>query len=217
MAAAYGGYAEVTGALIAGGADVNAKDSSGRTPLMAAALAGDSAVAVALLNGKADPNAEDSSGSTALVYAAANGHVPLVTLLRQKGASKGSDAAFAFAVRGCHIDLARMLADLGAKSDMRIDGVTPLMLAARVNCVAGLDFLISRGADVNLAGDDGTTPLMIAAAEGFVPAVKLLLDKGADLEASNKGKETAWLMAAMNNQREVVELFKAHRAARGRE
>jgi serine/threonine-protein phosphatase 6 regulatory ankyrin repeat subunit B len=183
---------------------------------MAAALAGDSAVVRALLDAKADPNAEDSAASTALVYAAANGHVPIVTFLREKGARKGVDAAFAFAVRGCHTDMARMLADSGAKADARIEGVTPVMLAARANCVDALEFLIGRGADVNVAGDDGTTPLMIAAAEGFVPMVKLLLDRGADLEAANKSKETAWLMAAMNNQREVVELFKAHRAAKGR-
>jgi ankyrin repeat protein len=42
--------------------------------------------------------------------------------------------------------------------------------------------------------------------------VKLLLDHGADLEAANNDKQTAWLIAAMRDQREVIELFKETRA-----
>ena len=46
---------------------------------------------------------------------------------------------------------------------------------------------------------------------------RLLLDHGANLEATNQNKETAWLLAAMANQLEIVEIFKAHRAAREKE
>ena len=41
--------------------------------------------------------------------------------------------------------------------------------------------------------------------------IALLLEHGAHLEAANKDKQTAWLMAAMGNQLEVVEIFKAYR------
>jgi len=217
MAAAYGGYGDVVSALIAGGANVNAKDGSGRTPLMAASLAGDGAVARTLLAAKADPNEEDSGGSTALVYAAANGHLALVNVLIQGGSKKGLDQAFPFAIRGCHTDLAKKLVDLGAKTAGRIDGVSTVVLAASSNCIPALEFLIGRGIDVNAANEDGTTALMVAAAEGYASAAKLLLDHGANLEAANQNKETAWLLAAMGNQLEVVEIFKAYRAAREKE
>ena len=35
--------------------------------------------------------------------------------------------------------------------------------------------------------------------------------------SANQNKETAWLLAAMGNQLEVVEIFKAYRAAREKE
>jgi ankyrin repeat protein len=54
---------------------------------------------------------------------------------------------------------------------------------------------------------------MHAAGLGFVPIVQRLLDKGADLERTNKDRQSAWLMAAMSNQMEVVDLFKVYRAA----
>ena len=53
---------------------------------------------------------------------------------------------------------------------------------------------------------------MTAAAAGLTPIVELLLEKGADLDARTADGQTAWLLAAMNNQLEVVEVFKRVRA-----
>jgi ankyrin repeat protein len=55
---------------------------------------------------------------------------------------------------------------------------------------------------------------MEAAAQGFVEVVQLLLDRGANLEAANKNKQTAWLIAAMRDQREVIEIFRRVRERR---
>jgi hypothetical protein len=46
-----------------------------------------------------------------------------------------------------------------------------------------------------------------------VPLVQWLLDHGADLEKTNNNRQSAWVIAAMSDQREVVEIFKAYRAA----
>jgi ankyrin repeat protein len=105
------------------------------------------------------------------------------------------------------------LLDGGAKTTADLQGAPMLVLAASSNCLAAIDVLIARGADVNAGDEDGTTALMHAAALGFVPIVQRLLDKGADLEKTNKDRQSAWLMAAMGNQMEVVEIFKAYRAA----
>jgi ankyrin repeat protein len=211
MAAAYGGHSETTQILLSAGADVNGRDSSGRTALMAAALGGSVPVARALLEHKADLAAEDAGGSTALIYAAASGHLALIEMLQKAGLSKGTDLAFAFAVRDCHVDVVRKLAAGGARIDARVQGQPPVLLAASANCGEVLDFLIERGVDVDATDDKGITALMAAGAEGYVPIVQTLLAHGADLERTNKDKQNAWLMAAMRNQREVIELFRAAR------
>ena len=61
-------------ALIAAGADVNAKDERGRTPLHAAALNGRSDAVKALIAAGADVNAKDERGKTPLHLAAERGH-----------------------------------------------------------------------------------------------------------------------------------------------
>jgi ankyrin repeat protein len=216
MAAAYGGHIETVQILLAAGADVNGKDRSGRTSLMAAALGGSAPVVRTLLAHKADVAAEDAGGSTSLIYAAANGHIALIELLQKAGLSKGTDLALAFAVRDCHADVVRKLAAGGARLDARVQGQPPVLLAAAANCGEVLNFLIERGVDVNAADDRGMTALMAAGAEGFVPIVQTLLAHGADLERTNKNKENAWLIAAMRNQREVIELFRAARETKKR-
>jgi ankyrin repeat protein len=60
--------------LLARGADVNAADDEGRTPLMGAAAAGDAALLKALLDKGADIDAVDKSGRTAWNHAVRNGH-----------------------------------------------------------------------------------------------------------------------------------------------
>ncbi len=210
-AAAYGGYPETARVLVDAGANVNSKDSSGRTPLMAAALSGSSDVARLLLDHKADLNAEDSGGSTALIYAAANGHFEFIDLLAGAGLTKGADMGLAFAVRGCHMPTVRRLLDSGAKTTAAIDGTPVIVLAAAGNCREAIELLLAKGADVNAADEEGETALMQAATSGFTAVAQLLLDRGANLDQPSKKNQTAWLMAAMGDQRDVVEIFKAYR------
>jgi ankyrin repeat protein len=86
-----------------------------------------------------------------------------------------------------------------------------LVLAASSNCLQAIDVLLAHGADVNAGDEDGTTALMHAAGLGFASIVQRLLDKGADLERTNKDRQSAWLIAAMGNQMEVVDIFKKYR------
>ena len=60
-------------------------------------------------------------------------------------------------------------------------GRTPLMKAARAGHMCTVQFLISRGADVNRATtNNDQTVLSLACAGGHLPVVELLLRHGAD-------------------------------------
>jgi len=80
---------EVFRAMVAKGADVQARDASGSTALMWAAFneAGDPAMVEELLRLGLDPNARNQAGETALTWAARRGNTRVVAVLERAGAS----------------------------------------------------------------------------------------------------------------------------------
>jgi len=86
MRAANGGH-EATAALLLGkGADVNAAEEDGTTPLMRAANRGHEATAALLLGKGADVNAAKKDGCTPLMLAAEEGKESCVDMLLASGA-----------------------------------------------------------------------------------------------------------------------------------
>jgi ankyrin repeat protein len=82
MLASEQGHLEIVRALIAAGADVNAKTSRGETALMDASDNGNPEIVQALLAAKADLNAEDEMGRTAMMRVSGHeGHSHIVRLL----------------------------------------------------------------------------------------------------------------------------------------
>jgi ankyrin repeat protein len=75
----------MAGLLLAKGAEVNAKNKWGETPLHIAAFKSRKDVAELLLAGKAEVNAKDNKDSTPLHAAKLKGNADLVELLRQHG------------------------------------------------------------------------------------------------------------------------------------
>jgi uncharacterized protein len=150
--------------LLKQGADVNAADPDGTTPLHWAAEAGDTEMAQLLLHSGANAKARNRYGVTPLSLASGNGNGPLVALLLKAGADPGATLP---------------------------NGQTILMTAARAGNAEAVRLLIP-GSDVNARESSyGETALMWAAAENHPAAVKLLLDHGAQIDArSNELKHT---------------------------
>ena len=78
---------QVCSILVQMGADVNATDSYGWTPLLFAAKNGSAVVLRNLLEMNANIDHEDQSGNTALLISSARGHVEAVQLLLNRRAS----------------------------------------------------------------------------------------------------------------------------------
>src|SRR4051812_39143023 len=87
LRAAREGNADTVKALLSSpGADVNATDERGSTPLIEAARYGHDDVARALLAAGADTKARDRDGKTALMLAVQGGNDDVVRVLKQAGA-----------------------------------------------------------------------------------------------------------------------------------
>ena len=74
--------------LLSEGANVNAKDSNGKTALMYAAEKGYLDIVKLLVNGGANIHAKDSKGKTAIMYALDNKHKDIAAYLMQKAGIK---------------------------------------------------------------------------------------------------------------------------------
>ncbi|MGI9548613.1 MAG: ankyrin repeat domain-containing protein [Bdellovibrionales bacterium] len=163
--------------LLAEGADVNARDSDGRTALLATMLSvakGTPEEQLQIINillaAGADVNVRGNDfGKTALMrsvdpWSLGSGNTRIINVLIVAGA------------------------DLNARSNW---GKTALMYAAS-NYLKAVNVLIAAGADVNAKDNDGKTALMYAAgswANGNIRIVNALLAAGADVNAKdNKGR-----------------------------
>lgn len=119
--------AQQVSAYIQAGADLNAKDSRGWTPLHSAArYSGQPAVLAALLETGALVNVKDSAGDTPLHWAAAeNPNVKVLVLLLQAGADVNASDRFGWiplhnaAAENSNPEIIRALLEAGSKRNLR--------------------------------------------------------------------------------------------------
>src|SRR5262245_15265781 len=120
--AARKGDAAALKALLAKGADVNAKTDYGATALSFASDKGHVEVVKVLLEHKADLNVKDTFyKATPLSWAISKQHAPVAKLLIEAGAEV-PETALAFAARSGDVDLVKLVLDKGKPKQAILDG-----------------------------------------------------------------------------------------------
>jgi ankyrin repeat protein len=84
--------------------------------------------------------------------------------------------------RSIHRDYQRHITAEGRPKSMDSGGFTPLLYAARENCIACVDVLVAHGADIDLPDPDGVSPLNLAIMNANWDLAKKLIEAGADVD-----------------------------------
>ena len=204
--------------------DVNRRNADGSTPLQWAVYNGDLAEATRLVRAGADVSIANNYGATAMSLAAEVGNTDMLKVLLEAGANADSPnpdgmTALQAVARTGNVAAAKLLLDRGATIDAKekFGGQTALMWASARRHPEMMQFLISRGADVNARSTDrdyqrhvtaegrpksldsgGFTPLLYAARENCGACVDVLLKNKADIDLPDPDGVSPLLLAIMN-------------------
>lgn len=150
-----------------------------------------------------DSCGSNSAGYTALHRAAQNGHLDIVKVLLEHGASIDIAAVFSD-------DLAMLDDDNLDSDDLRSGGLnhaTPLHLAVAKGHITVTKYLIAKGADINKLLKDGSTALHLASRQSVLMLECLLQSPGQrfSLDAKTASGKTVLMEAAYRGIPEVLQ------------
>lgn len=214
---------ELVDRLLRTGADVAVANRYGVTPLKLAAVNGDAKLLGRLLDAGGDAKAVGTDGETLLMTVARGGHVAAARLLLERGApvdareSWHGQTALMWAAAQGHPEMLRELLAHGANVNARSNqeewerqvtseprdkwlppgGLTPLLFAARENCLMCLPVLIEAGADLNATTPDGISAVVIALINGHFDVAGALVEAGTDPNLADETGRTG-LYAAID-------------------
>ena len=210
----YSGNAKRIRLLLAHGANVNGRGSSG-FPLHSACHSPSGnweAVHILLQNG-ADVNAQIRDGNYALQTAARRGQVSIVQLLLDWDADINAQGGFfgnalqAASFKG-NPELVRLLIKCGAEVNAQGGEYGSALQAAAYRGKAKVvRLLIKRGADVNAKGGQHGSALQAACGTRVIQVVRILLDHGADVNAESKDISCALWIASHYGKKQLVEML----------
>ncbi|MFY2763793.1 ankyrin repeat domain-containing protein [Arenimonas sp. MALMAid1274] len=211
------GWLRLAEALLAAGADPNARDGRGHTALHCAATLGREGALRVLIRHGASPALAAPDGQTPLGLALAADRRELSHWLEWRQwqlpgrALQPADLPSA-AMSGDAEAVLRLL-ELG----LAVDGVDAQGCSALLRAAGGghdvvVALLLERGADTALAARTGATPLSAAISMRHVGVVDQLLRAGAQPDLALPGEVTPLMLAAALGQPELISRLLAHGA-----
>ncbi len=208
--------------LLARGADVNARTSTGNTPLIAAAGYADNLRVVKLLLDKgADLQSFNKNNVSALAAAVYASDAKSVKFFLDRGCKPkqihslfgaAQNPLLAIAAQTADVQIVGMLLDQGAEvnaSDPNFAGhaLNYALLSQKPDVARRL---IEAGADLKLCSPIGKTPPIVFAIyseTGDVSVAEMMMKHGADMSAANQAGETALTWARRRGFPELVALL----------
>lgn len=168
------------------GADVNAQDSAGRTPMMRAVIDENPSIAKQLLDAGSDPNAKDDYQDSPFLRASASGMTQTITHFLASGA------------------------DVGATN--RVGG-NALALACENGQVSAVRALLKTSIDVDHVNDLGWTALheTIVLGQGtsnYVTIARMLVTNGANPNLKDQTGSDAFELASERQQNQMVNMLR---------
>lgn len=116
---------------------------------------------------------------------------PGSTLVNSRDITTG-EAALHIVVERRDLTWINFLLDKGANPNIRDNkGVTPLVLATRLDFVEGAEALIAKGAKVDIPDETGETPLIFAVHNRNTSMMRVLLRAGADPDRPDSSGRSA--------------------------
>ena len=134
-------------------------------------------------------NDKNTDNHHALKFASEYGHIPIVTLLLDAGATLFIDDAFCYATRKGHTKIVRLLIDAGA--NVNTANGFALRWSSRNGHIEIVRLLIAGGACVHtgdfavIVSEENDTALRWASQNGHIEIVRLLIAAGANVNADN--------------------------------
>ncbi|MES2606780.1 MAG: ankyrin repeat domain-containing protein [Pseudomonadota bacterium] len=202
---------ELMKALLRKNADVNARTRYGITPIYLAAQNGSADALALLLKAGANPNEQYREGETVLHTAARTGEYKSVELLLKAGAAVDAretwhgQTPLMWAMAQRHPELLPLLlkhgADVNAISNVEEwerqvtneprdkwlppGGMSPLLFAAREDCLACIEPLLKSGANIDATTPKGISSLLIAIINGHYDVAYALAEAGANVNLND--------------------------------
>jgi ankyrin repeat protein len=168
------GNADMLKVLLEAGANVESPNADGQTALLAVARTGNVEAAQLLLDHGAAVDAKEKwGGQTPLMWASARRHPEMMQLLISRGADVNA--------RSIDRDYQRHVTAEGRPKSLDSGGLTPLLYAARENCIACVGVLLENRVDIDLPDPDGVSPLLVAIMNANWDLARQLILAGADV------------------------------------
>ena len=202
--------------LLTKGAEVNAQDENGITPLFIAAQKGNADIVSLLLDSEADTSLNTFESCRQPIHQAAQeGHLKVVDLLVSKEADvsaeeKDGATPLWLAAQDGHSSIVSFLLERGAKADTsaKDSGRRPIHQAVQGGHLKVIEMLASKEVSIDEPAYNSVTALWLASQNGYISIVSFLLERGAKVDTSSKDPGRRPIhQAAQGGHLKVIEML----------